>query len=98
MSTEPETTEDDEPGKPTGGAETEEAQGDTADAGQVSEAEAELRAQQAERERIEQRKAEKKAPIESGTKLSGRAADLLAAVRAVEGGEKPAATVFEEPS
>ncbi|MGX5208685.1 helix-hairpin-helix domain-containing protein [Streptomyces violaceus] len=98
MSTEPETTEDDEPGKPTGGAETEEAQGDAADAGQVSEAEAELRAQQAERERIEQRKAEKKAPIESGTKLSGKAADLLAAVRAVEGGEKPAATVFEEPS
>ncbi|MFJ8718822.1 helix-hairpin-helix domain-containing protein [Streptomyces violaceus] len=98
MSTEPETTEDDEPGKPTGGAETEEAQGDAADAGQVSEAEAELRAQQAERERIEQRKAEKRAPIESGTKLSGKAADLLAAVRAVEGGEKPAATVFEEPS
>ncbi|WP_329054488.1 ATP-binding domain-containing protein [Streptomyces violaceus] len=98
MSTEPETTEDDEPGKPTGGAQTEEAQGDAADAGQVSEAEAELRAQQAERERIEQRKAEKKAPIDSGTKLSGKAADLLAAVRAVEGGEKPAATVFEEPS
>ncbi|MFI6373191.1 helix-hairpin-helix domain-containing protein [Streptomyces sp. NPDC050546] len=98
MSTEPETTEDAEPGKPTGGAETEEAQGDAADAGQVSEAEAELRAQQAERERIEQRKAEKKAPIESGTKLSGKAADLLAAVRAVEGGEKPATTVFEEPA
>ncbi|WP_405505112.1 helix-hairpin-helix domain-containing protein [Streptomyces purpurascens] len=98
MSTEPETTEDDEPGTPTGGAETEEAQGDAADAGQVSEAEAELRAQQAERERIEQRKAEKRAPIESGTKLSGKAADLLAAVRAVEGGEKPAATVFEEPA
>ncbi|MFC9129980.1 helix-hairpin-helix domain-containing protein [Streptomyces sp. NPDC057099] len=101
MSTEPETTEDDEPGTPTGGAETEEteeAKGDAADAGQVSEAEAELRAQQAERERIEQRKAEKKAPIESGTKLSGKAADLLAAVRAVEGGEKPAATVFEEPA
>lgn len=65
--------------------------------GQVSEAEAELRAQQVERERIEQRKAEKKAPIASGTKLSGTAADLLAAVRAVESGEKPAATVFEEP-
>ncbi|MCX3291069.1 ATP-binding domain-containing protein [Streptomyces sp. NEAU-H22] len=67
-----------------------------AGAGQTSEAEAELRAQQAERERIEQRKAEKKAPIESGTKLSGKAADLLAAVRAVESGERPAATVFEE--
>ncbi len=98
MSTEPETTEDAEPGTPTGGAETEEAQGDAADAGQVSEAEAELRAQQAERERIEQRKAEKKAPIASGTRLSGKAADLLAAVRAVESGEKPAATVFEEPA
>ncbi|MDK1345683.1 helix-hairpin-helix domain-containing protein [Streptomyces sp. 378] len=68
-----------------------------AGAAQVSEAEAELRAQQAERERIEQRKAEKKAPVEAGTKLSGKAADLLAAVRAVESGEKPVATVFEEP-
>ncbi|MEU1320291.1 helix-hairpin-helix domain-containing protein [Streptomyces tibetensis] len=71
--------------------------GGDADVGQVSEAEAELRAQQVERERIEQRKAEKKAPIESGTRLRGKAADLLAAVRAVESGEKPAATVFEEP-
>ncbi|MEU1851574.1 helix-hairpin-helix domain-containing protein [Streptomyces sp. NPDC019990] len=96
MSTEPETTEDDEPGTPTGGAGTEGGEGEAAEAGQVSEAEAELRAQQAERERIEQRRAEKKAPIESGGKLSGRAADLLAAVRAVESGEKPA-TVFAEP-
>ncbi|MFF0007178.1 helix-hairpin-helix domain-containing protein [Streptomyces tibetensis] len=71
--------------------------GGDAGVGQVSEAEAELRAQQVERERIEQRKAEKKAPIESGTRLRGKAADLLAAVRAVESGEKPAATVFEEP-
>ncbi|SOR82970.1 MULTISPECIES: helix-hairpin-helix domain-containing protein [Streptomyces] len=116
MSTEPETTEDAEPGTPTGGAETEGVEGtegaaagsgevseaggtdgDTADAGDVSEAEAELRAQRAERERIEQRKAGKKAPIEAGTKLSGKAADLLAAVRAVESGEKPVATVFAEP-
>ncbi|MER5835582.1 helix-hairpin-helix domain-containing protein, partial [Streptomyces sp. NPDC002130] len=74
-----------------------EAESGDAGTGQVSEAEAELRAQQAERERIEQRKAEKKSPIESGTKLSGKAADLLAAVRAVESGEKPVATVFEEP-
>ncbi|MFI8895948.1 helix-hairpin-helix domain-containing protein [Streptomyces paradoxus] len=73
------------------------AEGGDAGSPQVSEAEAELRAQQVERERIEQRKAEKKAPIASGTKLSGKAADLLAAVRAVESGEKPAATVFEEP-
>ncbi|MEU0194595.1 helix-hairpin-helix domain-containing protein [Streptomyces afghaniensis] len=132
MSTEPETTEDAEPGTPTGGAETEgvegtereaagsgevsegegteadapgsgevsegeATEGDTADAGDVSEAEAELRAQRAERERIEQRKAGKQAPIEAGTKLSGKAADLLAAVRAVESGEKPVAAVFAEP-
>ncbi|MDG9712308.1 ATP-dependent DNA helicase [Streptomyces sp. DH10] len=123
MSTEPETTEDAEPGTPTGGAETEATEegaagsgevpeteategeapaaegteGDPAASGEVSAAEAELRAQRAERERIEQRKAEKKARIEAGTKLSGKAADLLAAVRAVESGEKPAATVFEEP-
>ncbi|MDX2932115.1 helix-hairpin-helix domain-containing protein [Streptomyces ipomoeae] len=63
----------------------------------MSEAEAELAAQRAERERIERRKAEKKGPIASGAKLSGVAADLLAAVRAVEGGQKPAATVFSEP-
>ncbi|WP_037846734.1 helix-hairpin-helix domain-containing protein [Streptomyces sp. NRRL S-474] len=94
MSTEPETTGDAEPGTPTGGAGTE---ADAPDAGQVSEAEAELRAQQAERERIERRKAEKKGPVESGGKLSGKAADLLAAVRAVESGEKPAATVLAEP-
>ncbi|GAA2765751.1 helix-hairpin-helix domain-containing protein [Streptomyces paradoxus] len=134
MSTEPETTEDAEPGTPgtgstpaggagagagSGGGEADagSAEADTGEAAsaegaqagagegadggdagtpQVSEAEAELRAQQVERERIEQRKAEK-APIASGTKLSGKAADLLAAVRAVESGEKPAATVFEEP-
>ncbi|MDI3390276.1 helix-hairpin-helix domain-containing protein [Streptomyces sp. B-S-A8] len=65
------------------------------DAAQPSEAEAELAAQQELRERIERRKAEREAPIESGTKLSGTAADLLAAVRAVESGEKPARTVFE---
>ncbi|MFD4263461.1 helix-hairpin-helix domain-containing protein [Streptomyces sp. NPDC058534] len=68
-----------------------------APAGQVSETEAELAAQQVERERIERRKAERQGPIEAGGKLSGTAADLLAAVRAVEGGEKPAATVFGDP-
>ncbi|WP_338776827.1 helix-hairpin-helix domain-containing protein [Streptomyces sp. DG1A-41] len=76
---------------------TEGTEGDAAASGEASEAEAELRAQRAVRERIEQRKAEKKAPIEAGTKLSGRAADLLAAVRAVESGEKPVAAVFAEP-
>ncbi|MFJ4335421.1 helix-hairpin-helix domain-containing protein [Streptomyces sp. NPDC088935] len=64
---------------------------------QVSEVEAELAAQRVERERIERRKAEKRGPIEAGGKLSGTAADLLAAVRAVESGEKPAATVFGAP-
>ncbi|ELS51955.1 helix-hairpin-helix domain-containing protein [Streptomyces viridochromogenes] len=64
---------------------------------QLSEAEAELVAQRIERERIARRKAEKKARVEAGAKLSGKAADLLAAVRAVESGAKPAATVFSEP-
>ncbi|NUP16053.1 MAG: ATP-binding domain-containing protein [Streptomyces sp.] len=62
-----------------------------------SEAEAELAAQRVERERIARRKAEKQGPIDSGTKLSGKAADLLAAVRAVESGAKPVAAVFSEP-
>ncbi|MEU0740631.1 ATP-dependent RecD-like DNA helicase [Streptomyces sp. NPDC006134] len=64
----------------------------------LSEAEAELLAQRLERERIERRKAEKQGPIASGRKLSGKAADLLAAVRAVESGEKPPATVFDAPA
>jgi hypothetical protein len=63
----------------------------------LSEAEAELAAQRIERERIARRKAEKQGPVESGTKLSGKAADLLAAVRAVESGAKPVAAVFSEP-
>ncbi|MET9503128.1 helix-hairpin-helix domain-containing protein [Streptomyces sp. NPDC006622] len=63
----------------------------------LSEAEAELAAQKLERERIERRKAEKQGPIPAGAKLSGRAADLLAAVRAVESGEKPSAAVFADP-
>ncbi|MGW6927947.1 helix-hairpin-helix domain-containing protein [Streptomyces sp. NPDC054950] len=67
-------------------------------AAQLSEAQAELAAQKLERERIERRRAEKAEPIASGTKLSGKAADLLAAVRAVEGGAKPPATVFAEPA
>ncbi|MEV4452981.1 MULTISPECIES: helix-hairpin-helix domain-containing protein [Streptomyces] len=121
MSTEPETTEEVEPGTPgagatadpqdvdtdtdtaaaavtdadavEGGAETE----GTADAAKLSEAAAELAAQRLERERIERRKAEKQGPIAAGAKLSGTAADLLAAVRAVESGEKPVATAFREP-
>ncbi|MFG2326238.1 helix-hairpin-helix domain-containing protein [Streptomyces sp. NPDC048568] len=107
MSTEPEPAPEDtaetvEPGPGTPGtadaAGTGGEGGDAAaPAGQVSETEAELAAQRLERERIERRKAERQAPIEAGGKLSGTAADLLAAVRAVEGGEKPAATVFGDP-
>ncbi|MFF3908895.1 helix-hairpin-helix domain-containing protein [Streptomyces sp. NPDC001848] len=65
---------------------------------EMSEAEAELAAQRLERERIERRKAAKQGPIEAGGKLSGKAADLLAAVRAVESGEKPVASAFSEPA
>ena len=109
----PETTEDAEPETPATGDEpvgAAEAEGtasadaadtaDTADgaeAKKLSEAEAELAAQRLERERIERRKAEKQGPVAAGAKLSGKAADLLAAVRAVESGAKPAATVFSEP-
>ncbi|MHC3475447.1 helix-hairpin-helix domain-containing protein [Streptomyces sp. 7R007] len=133
MSTDPQTTENSEPGMPGDGGEpaadgtgaegaaegsgggasevaggagqpaeeggesgTGRTDGDKPAAAQLSEAEAELAAQRLERERIERRKAEKKGPIEAGTKLSGTAADLLAAVRAVESGEKPVATVFDE--
>ncbi|MGW7242018.1 ATP-binding domain-containing protein [Streptomyces sp. NPDC054804] len=71
--------------------------GGSVGAARLSEAEAELAAQRVERERIERRKAEKAGPVEAGTKLSGKAADLLAAIRAVESGEKPAATVFAAP-
>ncbi|MDX2540941.1 helix-hairpin-helix domain-containing protein [Streptomyces sp. WI04-05B] len=115
MSTEPDTTEEAEPGTPgsteepanedssadrtgtTEAAESTEAGGGDA-AGQPSEAQAELAAQRELRERIERRKAEKQGPVASGTKLSGTAADLLAAVRAVESGEKSASAVtFRAP-
>ncbi|WP_187369944.1 helix-hairpin-helix domain-containing protein [Streptomyces boluensis] len=66
-----------------------------AGAAQLSEAEAELAAQREHRERIARRKAERDEPIASGTKLHGQAADLLAAVRAVETGAKPV-RVFED--
>ncbi|MFD8964859.1 helix-hairpin-helix domain-containing protein [Streptomyces sp. NPDC059568] len=69
----------------TGGAV--DADGKAAEGGaEVSEAAAELAAQRELRERIERRKAEKGGPIAAGAKLSGQAADLLAAVRAVESG------------
>ncbi|MGW0753957.1 ATP-binding domain-containing protein [Streptomyces sp. NPDC002587] len=62
----------------------------------LSEAQAELAAQRIERERIARRKAEREGPVEAGAKLSGQAADLLAAVRAVESGAKPPAVYFDE--
>ncbi|MBO1331853.1 DNA helicase RecD [Streptomyces sp. VRA16 Mangrove soil] len=78
---------------------TEEAEGgkDGEGAAELSEAEAELAAQRELRERIAERKAAKEGPIDAGAKLSGTAADLLAAVRAVESGEKPVAAAFAEP-
>ncbi|WP_428934268.1 helix-hairpin-helix domain-containing protein [Streptomyces sp. ACT015] len=83
-------------GDRTEGATTE---GDGGDGGakQLTEAEAELAAQRVERERIARRKAERQDAIDSGAKLSGKAADLLAAVRAVEGGRPPSSTVFTAP-
>ncbi|WP_328899400.1 AAA family ATPase [Streptomyces sp. NBC_00441] len=64
----------------------------------ASEAEAEIAAQRELRERIEKRKAEKDGPIDAGGKLSGTAADLLAAVRAVESGQQPATTFYDSPA
>ncbi|MER6632801.1 helix-hairpin-helix domain-containing protein [Streptomyces sp. NPDC000987] len=82
-------------GETEGGAET---GGEGEAAGRLSEAEAELAAQRMERERIERRKAARSEPITAGAKLSGKAADLLAAVRAVESGRQPVAPVFAEPA
>ncbi|MEU6867998.1 helix-hairpin-helix domain-containing protein [Streptomyces sp. NPDC046876] len=77
------------------GGEGESPAGD-GDSPRLSEAEAELAAQKVERERIERRKAQRQGPVEAGAKLSGKAADLLAAVRAVESGEKAAPRYFDE--
>ncbi|WP_187282614.1 helix-hairpin-helix domain-containing protein [Streptomyces sp. MS191] len=77
-------------------------EGGTADgagtAAEVSEAQAELAAQRELRARIEQRKADKEGPVDAGAKLSGKAADLLAAVRAVESGTKTDTDLFETPA
>ncbi|MCS0636107.1 DNA helicase RecD [Streptomyces sp. LP05-1] len=80
------TAEEDGPGSPEGGDGATERGDGPAEGGGLSEAQAELAAQQELRARIEERKAARSAPVESGTKLSGQAADLLAAVRAVESG------------
>ncbi|MEW2068366.1 helix-hairpin-helix domain-containing protein [Streptomyces sp. NPDC007346] len=73
-------------------------EGDAAAAAALSEAQAELAAQRELRERIARRKAEKDGPVAAGTKLSGTAADLLAAVRAVESGEKAGTEFFDSPT
>ncbi|XQE78830.1 helix-hairpin-helix domain-containing protein [Streptomyces microflavus] len=74
------------------------AEGDAAAAAVLSEAQAELAAQRELRERIAKRKAEKDGPVAAGAKLSGTAADLLAAVRAVESGEKAGTEFFDSPA
>lgn len=84
-------------GSATGGSATGGESEAAAEEGGVSEAAAELAAQRELRARIEQRKAEK-GPVEAGTKLSGRAADLLAAVRAVESGKTPGTAFFDSPA
>lgn len=89
MSTEP------EPAENTGQVAADQ---DTEGARQLSEAEAELAAQRVERERIERRKAERKADVAVGAKLSGRAAELLAAVRAVESGRQPVPAAVPAPA
>lgn len=71
---------------------------DASTAPELSEAQAELVAQRELRERIEQRKAAKAAPVAAGAGLSGTAADLLAAVRAVESGEKAGSAFFGSPA
>ncbi|MFJ5831246.1 helix-hairpin-helix domain-containing protein [Streptomyces sp. NPDC093089] len=70
---------------------------DAAAAPELSEAQAELAAQRELRAKIEARKAEKEGTVASGAKLSGTAADLLAAVRAVEGGGTSGSTFYEAP-
>ncbi|MEU2263456.1 helix-hairpin-helix domain-containing protein [Streptomyces sp. NPDC019645] len=78
-----------------GGAGAESSGEEPGGGAELTEAQAELAAQRELRSRIEQRKAEKSEPIAAGGKLSGTAADLLAAVRAVESGAKPSGTFFE---
>ncbi|WP_324793118.1 helix-hairpin-helix domain-containing protein [Streptomyces cyaneofuscatus] len=72
--------------------------GEAPAAAALSEAQAELAAQRELREKIAKRKAEKEGPVAAGTKLSGPAADLLAAVRAVESGEKAGTEFFDSPA
>ncbi|MFC8013690.1 helix-hairpin-helix domain-containing protein [Streptomyces cinereoruber] len=87
-----------EPDAAEGAGETSEKPAEDAgasDAPGLSEAQAELAAQRELRARIEARKAEKGGPVAAGAKLSGTAADLLAAVRAVEGGAAKGSAFYE---
>ncbi|MGW2304036.1 helix-hairpin-helix domain-containing protein [Streptomyces sp. NPDC001809] len=81
----------------TAGAAGESGAAAAADAPELSDAQAELAAQRELRARIEARKADKEGTLASGAKLSGTAADLLAAVRAVEGGAASGSTFYEAP-
>ncbi|MFJ7958634.1 helix-hairpin-helix domain-containing protein [Streptomyces sp. NPDC096319] len=72
------------------------AEAGAGDAAGLSEAQAELAAQRDLRAKIAARKAEKSGPVASGAKLSGTAADLLAAVRAVEGGAASGRALYDE--
>lgn len=84
---------------PEAAADTAAAEGEAAaESKELSETEAEIAAQRELQERIAERKAAKQGPVDAGAKLSGKAADLLAAVRAVESGEKPAVSAFSEPA
>ncbi|MEU6486980.1 helix-hairpin-helix domain-containing protein [Streptomyces sp. NPDC046887] len=80
------------------GPDEKEPGGSDASAGGLSEAQAELAAQRELRARIEERKAAKGGPLQAGGKLSGSAADLLAAVRAVESGEQTGAALYDSPA
>ncbi|MGW7068267.1 helix-hairpin-helix domain-containing protein [Streptomyces sp. NPDC054855] len=84
---------------PEAAADTAAAEGEAAaESKELSETEAEIAAQRELQERIAERKAAKQGPVDAGAKLSGKAADLLAAVRAVESGEKPVEGAFSEPA
>ncbi|MCM2390345.1 helix-hairpin-helix domain-containing protein [Streptomyces albipurpureus] len=96
LTTPPPAADTDGEGLPSDGVDTTAAGG--SDAAEPSEAAAALIAQRELRKRIEQRKAEKDGPIASGAKLSGQAADLLAAVRAVESGEKRSSAFYDAPA
>ncbi|MEU4063044.1 helix-hairpin-helix domain-containing protein [Streptomyces wedmorensis] len=96
---EPDADEESEAGEEPGSAGVDVAASESGAGGtpELSEAQAELAAQRELRARIEARKADKDGTVSSGAKLSGTAADLLAAVRAVEGGTASGSAFYEAP-